>query len=47
MSAMIHMMMTHSRETEGSSMDSIDGALADGDENRTPQGAGRSHDPVR
>ena len=37
----------HSGETEGSSMDSIDGALADGDENRPPQRTGRSYVTVR
>ena len=33
----------HSGETEGSSVDSIAGTLADSDENITPQGTGRSH----
>ena len=33
----------HNGETEGSSVDSIDGTLADGDENRPPQRRGKSH----
>ena len=33
----------HSRDTESSGVDSINGGLADPDENRTQQGTGRSH----
>ena len=33
----------NSGESEGSSADIVDGALAEGDENRQPWGTGRSH----
>ena len=33
----------HSEESEGSSVESIDGTLAEGHENKPPQGTGRSH----
>ena len=33
----------HSGETESSSVHSINGVLAESDENRTSQGTGRSH----
>ena len=33
----------HSGETEGSSVDSIDGEMTEVDENRPPQGTGTSH----
>ena len=41
--ALAAMMVTTVERVKGSSVDSIDGTLAEGDENRPPQGSGRSH----